>query len=225
MGMPQPSASFVPAPPPPEGPDDLRERVAELESELRELQHRAKNSLQLVLSLLRLQSGRVSDPDARAAYDHTLLLIDALAVLYRQLHEHGEGTHIDAGVYLRALAESIRQAVSPARSAIPVLVSAEPVAIRLYEAMPLGLIVAELVSNGLGHAFPPNPRIRIVVADIGAGRARLTVESNGRPLPVGFDDGASDGLMLAEALAMQLGDSLATEIGPDGTRATVTFPV
>lgn len=202
----------------------LHRRVEELEGELRELQHRAKNSLQLVLSLLRLQSGRVADPDARAAYEHTLLLIEALAVLYRQLHEHGAGTHIDAGLYLRALCDSIRQAV-PVRSSIPVRVEAEPIAIRLYEAMPLGLIVAELVSNGLGHAFPPDPWITVSVTDAGKGRARLVVESNGRPLPAGFDDGAEDGLMLAEALSLQLGDTLATDTHAEGTRAAVTFPI
>lgn len=215
-------SSPLPTLPPSE--DALHRRIEELEGELRELQHRAKNSLQLVLSLLRLQSGRVSDPDARAAYEHTLLLIEALAVLYRQLHEHGAGTHIDAGGYLRALCDSIRQAVG-GRTGIPVQVETEPIAIRLYEAMPLGLIVAELVSNGLGHAFPPDPWIKVSVTGIGKGRARLLVESNGRALPAGFDDGAEDGLMLAEALSLQLGDTLATDTHADGTRSSVTFPV
>ena len=61
--------------------DRLTARIQELEAELRELQHRAKNSLQLVISLLKLQAGRIRDPDARAAYEQTMVRIEALAIL------------------------------------------------------------------------------------------------------------------------------------------------
>jgi two-component sensor histidine kinase len=228
--MPQTSPSTAsPLPPPPSAgtsAEELQSRIARLETEMRELQHRAKNSLQLVLSLLRLQTGRIRDPDARAAFEHTLLRIEALAVLYRQLHEHGDGTHIDIGGYLSALCDSVRQNAPPPLSRIPVTIVADPTTIRLYEAMPLGLIVAELVNDGLRHAFPSSdPWIRITVADAGGGRARLTIEDNGRALPAGFDASTDDNLMLAEALSLQLGDTLVTDTFADGTRSTVTFPI
>ena len=199
--------------------------VKELEAELRELQHRAKNSLQLVISLLKLQAGRIRDPDARIAYEQTLVRIEALAILYRQLHEAGSGTHVDLGRYVEALCEVVKSGTPGGLANIPITVNAEPVQIGLYEAMPLGLITAELVSNSLHHAFPEQGWIQVNVTRINDTRARLVVEDNGRPLPAGFDTTSDDGLMLAEALASQLGDTLSTESDAAGTTAAVSFPI
>lgn len=229
--MPQPLPP-APAPPPadspPQGPspiDDPASRIRELEAELRELQHRAKNSLQLVISLLKLQAGRIRDPDARAAYEHTLLRIEALAILYRQLHESGSGTHVDVGCYVTALCEAVKDSADGAATDVPVTVESDTVAIGLYEAMPLGLIVAELVTNSLHHAFPAGGWIRVGIRREGQARARLTVEDNGRALPAGFDATAEDGLMLAEALAAQLGDTLSTDSDSSGTTASMSFAI
>ncbi len=205
--------------------DPLTVRIRELESELRELQHRAKNSLQLVISLLKLQAGRIRDPDARAAYEQTLVRIEALAILYRQLHESGSGTHIDLHRYVEALAEAVRHGTPGGLANIPIEVTSDPIQIGLYEAMPLGLITAELLTSSLHHAYPEQGWIRVAVTQEANGRARLTVEDNGRPLPAGFDTTAEDGLMLAEALASQLGDTLSTDSDAAGTTASVSFPV
>lgn len=200
-------------------------RIQALEAELRELQHRAKNSLQMVISLFRLQAGRIRDPDARAAYDQTMLRIEALAILYRHLHESGSGTHVDLGRYLTGLSETVRAEVQKQTSGVTVTVDCPPTWVGLYEAMPLGLIFVELLSNSLHHAFPDKGWIRTSVRPQGVGRARMTIEDNGRGLPAGFDDIAEDGLMLAEALAGQLGDTLATTQDAGGNRATVSFPI
>lgn len=205
--------------------DPATARIQELESELRELQHRAKNSLQLVLSLLKLQTGRIRDPDARAAYEQTLVRIEALAILYRQLHEMGSGTHVTLGRYVEALCATVKAGTPGGLSTIPITVTAEAMEVGLYEAMPLGLIVAELVSNSLHHAFPEQGWIQVSIARIGGQRGRLVVEDNGRPLPAGFDTTVDDGLMLAEALAAQLGDTLVTETDSRGTTAAVSFPL
>ena len=200
-------------------------RIEELESELRELQHRAKNSLQLVISLLKLQAGRIRDPDARAAYDQTLLRIEALAILYRLLHESGSGTHLGLGRYVEALCEAVKEGTPGNLPNIPITVTSDPVQIGLYEAMPLGLIIAELISSSLHHAYPEEGWIRVSVTLENNGRGRLTVEDNGRALPAGFDTSADDGLMLAEALAGQLGDTLSTDSDASGNTATVSFPI
>lgn len=222
MQSPSSSAGSQPASPP---ADPAEARIHALEAELRELQHRAKNSLQLVISLLKLQAGRIRDPDARAAYEHTLLRIEALAILYRLLHESGSGTHVRLESYLKTLCDTVRQGVTGRGAGIPVSVSAGNLDIGLYEAMPLGLIVAELLTNSLNHAYPDEPWIRLTVVPAEGPRARLTIEDNGRPLPEGFDTNADDGLMLAEALAVQLGDGLVTDSGPRGTHASLTFPI
>ncbi|KAA0685743.1 sensor histidine kinase [Azospirillum brasilense] len=205
--------------------DPIAERIRELEAELRELQHRAKNSLQLVISLLKLQTGRIRDPDARAAYEQTLVRIEALAILYRQLHESGTGTHVNLGRYIESLADAVKHGTPGGLANVPIEVKSDPIQIGLYEAMPLGLITAELITNSLHHAFPEQGWIRVSVTQENNGRARLIVEDNGRALPAGFDSTAEDGLMLAEALAAQLGDTLNTESDAAGTTASVSFPV
>lgn len=200
-------------------------RIKALEAEMRELQHRAKNSLQLVISLLKLQAGRIRDPDARIAYEQTLVRIEALAILYRQLHESGSGTHVDLGRYVKALCETVKAGTPGGLANVPVTVEAEPMQIGLYEAMPLGLIIAELVSNSLHHAFPENGWIAVRLTRVDDRRGRLEIEDNGRPLPAGFDTTSDDGLMLAEALAAQLGDTLSTDSDSTGTTAAVRFPL
>ncbi|WP_448204258.1 sensor histidine kinase [Azospirillum sp. sgz302134] len=210
----------------PDAPEDpLAARIRELESELRELQHRAKNSLQLVISLLKLQTGRIRDPDARAAYEQTLVRIEALAILYRQLHESGTGTHVDLSRYVEALADAVKHGTPGGLANVPIEVNSDPIQIGLYEAMPLGLITAELLTNSLHHAYPEQGWIKVSITQETNGRARLTVEDNGRALPAGFDTTAEDGLMLAEALAAQLGDTLSTDSDATGTTASVSFPV
>ena len=201
------------------------QRIRELEAELRELQHRAKNSLQLVISLLKLQAGRIRDPDARVAYEQTLVRIEALAILYRQLHETGSGTHVELGRYVEGLCEAVKAGTPGGLANVPITVSAEPITVGLYEAMPLGLIIAELVSNSLHHAFPEQGWINVTVTRQSDTRARLVVEDNGRALPAGFDTTSDDGLMLAEALASQLGDTLSTDSDSTGTTAAVSFPI
>ncbi|MGQ9367251.1 sensor histidine kinase [Azospirillum sp. ST 5-10] len=220
---PDKSAGSPGAPDAPENP--LEARVKALEAEMRELQHRAKNSLQLVISLLKLQAGRIRDPDARIAYEQTLVRIEALAILYRQLHESGSGTHVDLGRYVQALCETVKAGTPGGLANVPITVNAEPMQIGLYEAMPLGLIIAELVSNSLHHAFPDQGWIEVRLSHADAGRGRLEIEDNGRPMPAGFDTTADDGLMLAEALAAQLGDTLSTDTDAAGTTAAVRFPL
>ena len=208
--------------------DRLTARIQELEAELRELQHRAKNSLQLVISLLKLQAGRIRDPDARAAYEQTMVRIEALAILYRQLHESGAGTHVDLGRYVTALCEAVREGTPGALSRVPVTVNSDPIQIGLYEAMPLGLIIAELVTNCLHHAFPDDGWIRITVRQQDdSGRARLTVEDNGRGFEAGLaQKNGADGLMNLRHRMEDIGGQFEQQSEPDrGTRIVFVAPL
>lgn len=205
--------------------EKLTRQNEELISELRELQHRAKNSLQLVVSLLKLQAGRIRDPDARAAYEQTMLRIESLTVLYRQLHEGGSGTHVALGPYVEALCKVVADGPLGRDAGIPISSNSDQIQIALYEAMPLGLIIAELLTNSLLHSYSGDGWIRVSVRLEPNGRARLTVEDNGRAVPAGFDTMAEDSLMLADALAGQLGDTLSIASDAGGTRVSVSFPI
>ncbi|MFM2044529.1 MAG: hypothetical protein RLY86_3105 [Pseudomonadota bacterium] len=178
------------------------------EAMLRELQHRAKNSLQLVTSMLRLQHHRIADPEARAAYDQTMHRVEVLAILYRQFHE----TRSEADVDLKRFAEEICETAIDNAGDLPapvqVTVQAERLRTSLYTAMPFGLILNELVASGLRHAFGDAGRMEVRIEGGPGDQARLTVSDTGRALPAGFDAEADASTMLVEALATQLGADL-----------------
>lgn len=196
--------------------------VADKEAALRELQHRAKNSLQLVISLLRLQHHRITDPVARAAYDQTMFRVEVLAILYRQVHEARSETQVNLARYLREVCETAIANVGDVPVPVTLSVEAEPLTTSLYTAMPLGLIANELVMQGLHHAYPEDAWMRVRLEQLPSGSAKLTVADNGRGLPQGFDADADAASMLVEALATQLGADLDLSHG-SGTAVHLTL--
>ncbi|WP_119678325.1 sensor histidine kinase [Indioceanicola profundi] len=209
--------------------DELVERCRSLSSllsdrerVLRELQHRAKNSLQLVISMLRLQHHRIADPVARAAYDQTMFRVEVLAILYRQIHEARSEVSVNLARYAEEICETALGNVGDLPTPVHVSVNAEPLHTSLYTAMPLGLIINELVMSGLRHAYPAEGRMEVILEEEKDGVARLTVTGNGRALPPGFDTDADNSAMLVEALATQLGADLDIR-GGAGTTSTLTL--
>ncbi len=201
----------------------LQQALREKEEALRELQHRAKNSLQLVISLLKLQSGRIRDPDARSAYDQTLQRIEALAIAYRHLHESSSETEVELGRYLTEIATTTCANMAGA-AGVDTRIQTEEIAVGLSLAVPLGLIVNELVTNALRHAFPSDRWLRIGLRRASPTEAELVVADNGRGLPSGFDADADAAMMLAEALAGQIGGTFSADAATAGTEVRVTFP-
>lgn len=202
----------------------LEGALREKEAALREMQHRAKNSLQLVISLLRLQHHRIADPVAKLAYDQTMHRVEVLAILYRQVHEARAETHVDLARYLREVVETA-VAGAEARATPSLTTELQPLECSLYTAMPLGLVANELVSQALRGAFPVDAWIRVRLERLPTGEARLTVASNGRSLPAGFDAEVDAAAMLIEALATQLGADLdVSRGGGHSTRLTLRLP-
>lgn len=202
----------------------LEQALREKEAALRELQHRAKNSLQLVISLLKLQSGRLRDPEARAAYELTLQRIEALAIAYRHLHESGQETQVDLGRYLEELTKTTCAAAA-ANADVGLVVEVEAIVGGLSLAVPLGLILNELVTSALKHAYPPGGRVRVTLSRSDANTAELVVADNGRGLPPGFDSDTDAAMMLAEALAGQLGATFIADVTSTGPEVKVIFPI
>jgi len=202
----------------------LRQALQEKEAALRELQHRAKNSLQLVISLLKLQSARIRDAEARLAYDQTLQRIEALAIAYRHLHESSSETEVELSHYLQELATTTCANIAGAVG-VETRIRTETLAAGLSVAVPLGLILNEIVTTALRHAYPSDRWIQIDLRRCGPDTAELVVSDNGRGLPASFDAEADAAMMLAEALAGQIGATLVVGSGSTGgTEVRVTFP-
>jgi PAS domain S-box-containing protein len=160
--------------------DELEARVREKDTQLRELQHRVKNNLQMITALIRVEAKGVSDRSTSEGFDRLAGRVEALGVLYRSLSETEPGSAVDLGAYLSEIASAIIRAHAVEGIRLDLQVHSWPVSIDV--AMPVGLVVNELLTNSLKHAFNGRDRgtitlrstceragCLVVVADDGAG--------------------------------------------------------
>ena len=205
--------------------------VGEREVLLREVHHRVKNNLQVVASLVNLQSGTVHDQAALAALRQMRSRVEALALVHRRLYDGGGDLRtVAAADYLGELAALLEGSYAWAADVAVEPDVAAGVALDADTAVPLGLAAAELVANAFEHAFPVGGagRVRLALEETGPGRLRLVIEDDGAGLPPGLDapPGGSLGLQLAADLALQLGGRF--EMGPSerlgGARFALDFP-
>lgn len=202
----------------------LQEALEEKEVLLREIHHRVKNNLQVIMSLLRLQSRGIADMRVSSAFADTLERIRAMALVHEQLYAGGSLARVDAGAYLRTLIDSVTRSVA---GRIPVRCELVPaVGIAMDIAMPLGLIVCELLTNSLKHGFPSGRRgtvtVRLTRDDTGLW---LTVADDGVGLPAEIEHTPPTtlGLRIVRTLARQLGATLTLE-AVSGTSARLCIP-
>jgi PAS domain S-box-containing protein len=205
---------------------DLKASLREKEVLLKEIHHRVKNNLQVVSSLLGLQAHMIQDPRLRIPFEDSQARIRTMALIHEQLYRSSTLAQIDFAAYLRDLANSVMRAshVGPGRLSLEI--SAETVYFPIETAIPCGLLLHELLSNCVKHAFPESRS-----GTIGIALHRhlqetfvLTVHDDGVGLPPGLDvySTASLGLRLVHLLAAQLHGSL-TFGSSQGTTVTLSF--
>ncbi|MDP3000291.1 MAG: sensor histidine kinase [Bryobacterales bacterium] len=194
---------------------------------LREIHHRVKNNLQVISSLLSLQSNKVTDPATRALLQASQNRVRAMAMVHETLYRSHDLSAVDCAEYLRALAGPLYQSYGLEPGAVQLRILAPAgMRISLETATPFGLIVNELISNALKHAFPGGRRgeIEVRLEPLGEGRFRLQVSDNGVGFAPDRDPRHSGtlGLRLVQALAEQL-DGSARMMCCSGTRFEVTL--
>lgn len=180
---------------------------------LNEVHHRVKNNLQVVSSLLSLQ-WRSAPDEVRQALAAAQGRVKAMALIHQLLYEGRDYAQIDLTLYIGRLVRLLRESLLSSQSPIELQAPAagQAIGLDLQRAVPCGLLINELVTNALKHAFPDGRRgvveVRLAVVDPASGLARLTVRDNGVGLPEAIAlDGrsASLGLQLVPLLAEQLG--------------------
>jgi two-component sensor histidine kinase/putative methionine-R-sulfoxide reductase with GAF domain len=187
---------------------------------LRELQHRMKNNLQVIVSLLTLQRQQASSEETRERISSVMDRVLAIGLAHDQLNFKQSASAVDMHDYLRALCANI----DPRRPHIAVEVEVDKAGIPLDRAVPVGLIVNELVTNSVKYAFDDEGGVINVVfrVDTTIGEAEVSVRDNGRGM--GSTRKGALGLRLAEGLAGQLGGRLTRPAIPKGTLTILTFP-
>ncbi|RJP75261.1 MAG: PAS domain-containing protein [Candidatus Zixiibacteriota bacterium] len=185
---------------------------------LKEIHHRVKNNLQIISALLGLQRGRVTDPGAETILRDSQNRIRSIALVHEKLYRSHDLARVDLAEYLGALAGSLVQSYAAAPR-VTLEIEAEPVHLDIDTILPCGLIVNELVSNALKHAFPGRRDGAITVSLAAAeGAVRLRVRDDGVGFPPEVDYRRSDslGLQLIRSLAGQLGATLELTAPPEG---------
>lgn len=189
---------------------EVRTRTAlnEKETLLKEVHHRVKNNLQIISSLLNLQSNQITDQKTRDVLRESQNRVRAMALIHEKLYQSYDLAQIDFAAYLKGLANFLAQSYRDNSSKVYVHTNAQNVKLEIDTAIPCGLIVNELVSNSLKYAFPENKagEIEISCEQPSSGDYILLVRDNGIGLPPGFDLEKSStlGIKLVSSLVQQL---------------------
>lgn len=204
----------------------LRRSLAEKEALLKEVHHRVKNNLQIVSSLLYLQEDYMEDPRGVEILRESQSRVKSMALIHEQLYGTADLAHIDFDRYVQGLAANLQHVygIDPAR--IRFDIRADRVALGVDMAVPCGLIINELVSNALKHAFPPDSggSIRIDIRRHAGGRMEIKVSDDGTGLPSMPADAKrqSLGLRLIDTLVTQLDGTLTVD-RTNGTQFSIVL--
>ena len=197
----------------------LQASLSEKESLLQEIHHRVKNNLQIITSLLRLQAGRIDEPVAKAVLLDMQNRVRSMALIHEHLYRSENLAAVDLAAYLKNLCQQLFRTMLITPGTIQLHCDLVPVHIEIDQAIPCGLLVNELVSNALKHAFPTGQggevRVELHPQDYPPGW-RLRVADNGVGLPPDLspDYATTMGLRLVSDLARQLGGRLQIGAGP-----------
>lgn len=205
---------------------ELRESLAQKEVLVREIHHRVKNNLQLVMSLLNLHARRIRDPRAEVAFAEARSRINALATLHRRLYESESLQEVELEWFLEDLCSELRRGGLSRGRHIDLIVDSPTEVIGPEVAVPLGLLVTEAITNAYKHAFNERAggHIYVEVQRESPTTLLLCVRDDG----VGFDPASGSdnnglGRSLIEAFVRQLRGELEIR-GEGGTVVQVRFP-
>ena len=203
----------------------VRSQLAENQVLLKEIHHRVKNNLQIVWSLLDLQTAGVADPAAAAALRDSQERVKSMALVHQMLYQSGRFARVEFLTYLDKLARGLFSAYRT--EAVGLELSGEPLNVDLNTAIPLGLIANELITNSLKHGFPNGRRGQLSI-DVVRDQldAILTITDDGIGLPPDREAASAKslGLQLVYLLAGQIGADVTVLPGP-GTGFRVKFPI
>ena len=210
----------------------VRASLREKEVLLQEIHHRVKNNLQVVSSMLSLQTAHVQDAQGLEVLRDGQRRIRSMALVHEKLYRSPSLALIDFAEYIRDLSSFLFRSYNAGAKDIDLNIRVESVLLKIDTAVPCGLIVSELLSNAFKHAFPLVPeephnqtgQIRVVLGADREGQVTLVVGDNGIGFPVDVDlrRTTSLGLQLVSTLVDQLGGTIELDRS-HGTEFKITF--
>jgi PAS domain S-box-containing protein len=207
--------------------DKIKDSLREKEVMLYEIHHRVKNNMQIILSLLRLQSRGIEDAQTKEMFLESQNRIRSMALIHEKLYQSGDLSRIDIADYVRGLATHLVSVYSAEGMGVELRIEIEDVYLDINRAIPVGLIVNELVTNAVKHGFKKGSEGNICVAmrEGTRGKFELVVADTGKGLPKGFDIRKTEsfGMQLVTDLVAQLEGSIEMERKEIGSEFVIRF--
>jgi len=204
----------------------LRSSLREKEVLLREIHHRVKNNMQVISSLFSLQSGHTTNEECRGILKEAQTRIRSMSLVHEKLYRSPDLSKIDLTGYIQTLAAHLLQVYLIRPEKVRMETEFEDVSVDINSAVPCGLILNELISNALKHAFPAGRKgvIKIRLRRGPEGRVELRVADDGVGLPAGLDlrKAKTFGLQIVNLLVDQLEGAIDVD-RTNGTAVTLTF--
>jgi PAS domain S-box-containing protein len=205
--------------------EEFEQKIREKDTLLREVQHRVKNNLQMVTALIRIETKNARGKMETAPFDRLAGRIDAVQRIYKLLSEQDPGGEIDLGAYLSEIASSVMHSHAVEGIRLDLKVDSYPVSVNV--AMPAGLVVNELLTNALKHAFAGRDGGTITLHSLVEGdvcRVVIADDGVGFPADVSWPQHGKLSALIVRSLRDNAKADLKVESTPgNGTRITITF--
>ena len=207
--------------------EQIKASLKEKEVLLREIHHRVKNNMQVISSLLKLQANKVKDERLTEALMESQGRVQAMATVHETLYDSDSLASIDLQSYISNITKTIFQSSETSRNRVTLKIEAEDIKFGIEQATPISLLINELVSNALKHAFPENRNGHIIIQfqAVDPGAIELMVSDNGIGLPEDLDWRNTDtlGLKLITILAENQLNGTVNLNRKNGTHFTIRF--
>lgn len=205
----------------------IRQSLTEKETLLREIHHRVKNNLQIISSLLNIQSEDIQDANVLSSIQEGQSRVEAMSLIHQNLYQSEHLNNVDIENYMKGLVQYLSKMFRGESESVTVNIETSNLRFDIDTAIPLGLIVNELVSNAYKYAFDANEKgqINISIRAKSDTDYELNITNDGKPLPADFDPKQSKslGLKLVSILSRQLRGRLSSYSDNGMTSFTVDF--
>jgi len=204
---------------------ELRETLKEKEILLKEIHHRVKNNLQLISSLLNIQSKQIKNKEVKEIFKESQNRIRLMASLHEQLYQSSDLKNIDFREYISAFTDNLFYSYKTNKNSVKININIQDIFLDTNTTLVCSFIINELVSNSLKHAFPNNKTGEITIDFEKKNKLYiLTVKDNGIGFPknINFQKTSSLGLQLVNMFVKQLNGEIKLDL-TDGTKFIISF--
>ena len=207
--------------------DNLKLSLDEKEILLKEVHHRSKNNMQLISSLIGLQSEKIKDNQALDLFRDLENRIQTMALIHQKLYQSQDISKVDFNEYIKALMSEIEESQGANSSGIEISINIKGISLNIQKSIPCALLINELITNIYKYAFPEGKKgkINIDFVQEKKGYYKLTISDNGVGLPKGLNIEKTDtlGLQLVDSLTKQLNGTIQIGKGK-GASFIIKFP-